>query len=237
MRVGAFLLLAESFVVARLRGDFFGCERWAIAEGGSVFEQDQEEMKTVSKKKMLPSILACIMIGLLSYCTTAASAADVKIGVMDIQKVLLKSRAGVKAKAKFDKKAGEIMARFGADRKALAALQSEIFALKTEMETKGSLWSKEKKAEKIRERDDKVLELNRKSRDFQTKTKDAQAEMSRLQDKEFEPILKTLEEVVTAYAKDRHYTCILDGKSGLLYYDAAVDISDELVREMDRAMK
>jgi len=57
-----------------------------------------------------------------------------------------------------------------------------------------------------------------------------------MQDKELEPILKSLENVVVKYGKDNGYTAIMDSKSGIVYFDKAVDISDVVVKELNKAM-
>ncbi len=171
---------------------------------------------------MLTGIFCCLL-GLLTFHTGSANAADVKVGIMNVQKVLVKCAAGVKAKAKFDVKVKEVESKFKEEQDALVALQSEI-------EKKSSIWSKEKK-------DEKMLEFKKKRRDYQTKTEDARLEMKQLQDKELDPILKALEKVVTEYGKKHSYTFILESKSGLVYFDEANDISDELIKELDKSMK
>ncbi len=173
----------------------------------------------VSKKMALAGIVCCIF-GLMCFNIGSVDAAEIKVGVMNVQKVLVKCKAGSKAKETFDKKIKEVEAQFKEEQDALVALQSEI-------EKKGSLWSKEKK-------DEKLLEFNKKRREFQSKTEDARLEMKKLQDKELEPILKAMEKVVIDYGKNNNYTLILDSKSGIVYYDQANDISDELIIEMDK---
>ncbi|HKJ64387.1 MAG TPA: OmpH family outer membrane protein [Desulfopila sp.] len=142
---------------------------------------------------------------------------------MNVQKVLVQSEAGMKAKTVFEQKNQELQTSLQADQKALQELQQEI-------EKKSSVWSKEKK-------DEQVLEFNRMRRDLNTKTEDARIEMKRLQDKELEPIVKVLEKVVDDYGANENYTMILDSKSGVIYYDQAIDISDALIKELNKAMQ
>jgi outer membrane protein len=177
----------------------------------------------VSKKVLLMSFVWCMVV-VLCYHTDSAKAADqVKIGVMNIQKVLVKCSAGVKVRAKLDKKVKEVEAQFKKEQDKLMELQAEI-------EKKSSIWSKDTKEEKM-------LEFNKMRRDFKTKTDDARVEMKKLQEKELEPILKALEKVVHDYGKANKYTIILESKTGIVYFDKAQDISDALIKEMDKSMK
>lgn len=57
-----------------------------------------------------------------------------------------------------------------------------------------------------------------------------------LQDKELAPILKSLEGVVEAFGEKNGYTLILDSKAGVIFFTEAVDISDQLVKDLDAAM-
>jgi outer membrane protein len=57
--------------------------------------------------------------------------------------------------------------------------------------------------------------------------------MKTLQDKELEPILKALEKVVSAYGKANGYTAIMDSKSGVVYFDEKIDISDAIIKKLN----
>jgi outer membrane protein len=173
-----------------------------------------------------PVVFVGLFFAVLSFCGLSCSAADaveIKIGVMNIQKVLLDSAAGKAAKTKFEAKAKELKAKFQTEETALTAKQEEI-------EKKSSAWSAEKKEAEIRD-------FQKKGREFQVKTEDARFELKQLQDKELEPILKTLQAIVEDYGKKNGYTVILDSKIGVLYANAAVDVSADLTKALDQSMK
>ncbi len=169
------------------------------------------------------NLVLYFLVTIFSCGLAMAADGDVKIGIMNVQKVLVQSEAGLKAKAVFEQKNQELQASLQADQQALEQLQQEI-------EKKSSVWSKEKQ-------DEQILEFNRMRRDLNTKTEDARAEMKRLQDKELEPIIKVLEKVVDDYGAKEKFTMILDAKSGVIYYDQAIDISDVLTTELNKAMQ
>ena len=82
----------------------------------------------------------------------------------------------------------------------------------------------------------RLREFQKNGRELQAKTEDARFEMKKLQDKELEPILKALEEVVNKYGKDNGYTAIMDDKNGVVYFDPAIDVSDIIVKKLNGAL-
>jgi len=174
--------------------------------------------------RTLKVLLFCLIVVCFTWNSSfAADKGAVTIGIMNVQKVLIESEPGKDAKKRFEVKKSELEAGFIKEQEELKELQQEI-------EKKGSVWSKDKK-------DEKVLEFNKLRRDLQTKTEDARMEMKQLQDKELEPIIKALEKVVDTYGEKNGFTAILDSKNGVIYFDKSTDISDALIVELNKAMK
>ena len=107
--------------------------------------------------------------------------------------------------------------------------EQELVDMQSEIEKKSSAWSEETKQVKMRE-------FQKKRRELQEKSEDARFELKTLQDKELAPILKSLEGVVEAFGEKNGYTLILDSKAGVIFFTEAVDISDQLVKDLDAAM-
>ena len=149
-------------------------------------------------------------------------AADFKIGVMNVQRIIVSCSAGKEAKIRFEQKMKDLQSKFKGEEDALKKLQDEI-------KKKSSAWSEEKKAEKVRE-------FQKSGRELQAKTEDARFEMKQMQDKELEPILKALEKAVAEFGKKNGYTAVMDSKSGIVYFDEKIDISDVIIKELDKAM-
>lgn len=170
-------------------------------------------------KKILLTGLSFLLV---AFMTTGSFAADLKIGVMNVQKIIVSCDAGKEAKERFDKKMKELQASFKSEEDELKKMQEEI-------KKKSSAWSEEKKAEKVRD-------FQKSGRELQAKTEDARFEMKQLQDKELEPILKALEKVVEKYGKDNGYSAIMDSKNGVIYFDKKIDISDALMKKLNEAM-
>ena len=155
--------------------------------------------------------------------TKPALAADFKVGVMNVQKVLAQSTIGQKAKVKVEEKIKALQTKFKTEEDALAEMQKEI-------EKKNSAWSQDKKDEKIRE-------FKKLRRELQAKSEDARFEVKQLQDKELGPILKSLEKIVEEYGTKNGYAVILDSKGGVIYYSKTVDVSDDIVNLLNTATK
>lgn len=172
---------------------------------------------------MIKQVLKAIIItSLLFFGTQGAIAADNKLGVMNVQKIIIECNAGKTAKALFDVKMNDLQDSFKQEEAVLKKLQLEI-------KKKSSAWSDEKKSEKVRE-------FQKNGRELQAKTEDARYEMKQLQDKELQPILKALEKVVEKFGKDEGYAMILDSKNGVIFFDKSTDLSDRIVKLLDKAM-
>jgi outer membrane protein len=168
-------------------------------------------------------VAVSVFLLVAAVVTVPANAADTKVAVIDIQKVLVESKAGIKAKGKMEKRMEELKANLQKDEKVLIALQKE-------MEKKSAAWSEDKKKEKAQE-------FQKKRRDLAVKQEDANLEMKNLQDKYLTPIMKKLEGIVTEVAKAKGFSIVLP-RNGVLYYDkAAVDITADTTKALNAKMK
>ena len=164
------------------------------------------------------SILFAVML-----ISGSALAAQPSIAVLDVQKVVAESDAGKAAQEEMSKKMKELQAKFKKEEDALMALQKEI-------EKKSSVWSAEVKEQKTRE-------FQKKRRELQGKSEDARFELNKLKEDRLEPILKNLREVVETIGKTKKYTVILDDKAGVLYNDESVNITDSVIKALNKKMK
>lgn len=175
--------------------------------------------KVMTLKKWLVALsLLCVA----SIAGAGQAFAEAKFGVMNVQKIITLCDAGKGAKVRFEARMKDLQGKFKGE-------QDQLVALQTEIEKKSSAWSEEKKTEK-------GLEFQKLRRELQAKNEDANFELKQLQEKELQPILKALEGVVGDYGKKHGYTAILDVKGGVIYFDKAIDVSDDLVKELNAAM-
>ncbi len=174
-------------------------------------------------KRLLLCCVLCASMTLGVGASQDVQAAETKIGIMNVQKVLTSSNAGKKVKEQIEAKMALLRTEFKAEEEALIALQKEI-------EKKSSVWSEEAKAGKIRD-------FQKKKRELKAKTDDASFEMRQFQNKELDPIVKKLDGVVKDFGEKNGYTVILDAKAGVVFLDKSVEISDILIEELNKVMK
>lgn len=174
------------------------------------------------KRRDVLTAMVVVCLGALLLLASAATAAELKVGVMNVQEILVKSTSGKAAKVKFDDKMKELQGRFKVEEEELIGMQKDI-------EKKSSAWSEATKQEKI-------LEFQKKRRDLKAKTEDARFELKGLQDKELAPILKALEKVVVTYGEANGFTMILDSQNGVIFFNESVNITDKIIVELDAAM-
>jgi outer membrane protein len=173
-------------------------------------------------RRMVGCVAGALMVVGLVGGGAAVQAADTKIGVIDMKKVLSTSVSGKKAQDIIEAKMKELQAGFKKDEEALVALQKD-------MEKKSSAWSDEVKQEK-------AVEFQKKRRDLGVKQEDANLELKKLREQHVNPILKKLEDIVQKVAQDQGYAIILP-RNTVLYATDKMDISDTVTSELNKVMK
>ncbi len=145
-----------------------------------------------------------------------------KIGVINLQEVIAKSKAGQAAAKKLDSKTAAFREKFQVEEKNMKELQMEI-------EKKSSVWSEDKRAAKIRE-------LQKIKRTLKEKAADASFELKQLQDKELSPILTKLRVIVKEYSKANGYDLILEKMAGVAYFNDSINVTPAIIKELDKKM-
>lgn len=156
-----------------------------------------------------------LVVTLLALSSSFAAAQErVKIGFVDIQRVISESQAGKRAKDRFQAQVKKVEADVQRERQDLERLKADI----------------EKKAPLLKEEERRSLEA-----DFQKRTVTLQRSMGdyqqELRQKEGEmmsAILKDLESVVGDLGKAEKFTIILE-RSQILYSDHGTDVTDKVI--------
>jgi outer membrane protein len=167
-------------------------------------------------KRIVIAALMCLSM------VATASAADVKLGFVDLQKALSMSAAGQAAKAKMD---GEIQTIEDEVKKR----ESDLRALQESLQKQAALLSAEAKAEKERDFQQQV-------KDFQRFTKDKQEEMRGKEMTYTQQILRDLGAQVVALSKEQGITMMFE-KSQLVYAIDTIDYTDALIKAYDAVYK
>jgi outer membrane protein len=158
------------------------------------------------------AIWVCVVILASPVVGTAESIN--KIATVNIQEVLLGSAAKV-----LEKKVEDLQGTFQKD-------QEEVGTLRSEIEKKSSVWSQEVREEKEREYQKRVREV-------QLKSEDAQFELQQMEKQLMTPVLNELQTVIKELGEKNGYSLIMDSRAGLLYVDKALDISELVKKELD----
>lgn len=167
------------------------------------------------------AIWVCVVILASPVAGTAESIN--KIATVNIQEVLLGSSAGQEVKKVLEEKVAELQGTFQKE-------QEEVDTLRSEIEKKSSVWSQEVREEKEREYQKRVREV-------QLKTEDAQFELQQMEKQLMTPVLNELQKVIKELGEKNGYSLIMDSRAGLLYVDKALDISEFVQKELDSRQK
>ncbi len=167
-------------------------------------------------------LVSMITVGMLFMSLASVQAADTnfKFGYIDLQKVMALSAQGKIAKGKMKARQEEL-------RGSLQKKQAEISAMKEELERQGMMLSPEKRKEKENTYQKKV-------RDFKIFVSDSEKDMKALEGEFLKKMLKELEIVTSEFGKKGNYKLILEKRSGIIYADDSMDVSDELIKAYDK---
>jgi len=171
-------------------------------------------------KKMSIAIGVVIGILLAMPCVSARvqAAGPVKIGIIDVQKILRESRAAKNAQAVFKKD-------LEAKRAQLIAKDKEIKALDEELKHPQSRLSDQIRKEKTDILAREVKEFRRLDADMGEELKKKDVEMT-------QKLLGEIREVVQSFAKSEKYTLILE-KSAVAASDDAIDVTSRILKLYD----
>ena len=143
-----------------------------------------------------------------------AWAQQIKIGLIDVQRVLSDSNAGKKAREKFQVQVKKTEVD-------LMRQKQELEKMKADIDKKGPL---------LKDDDRRRLEgdMQKKYVVYQRDMRDSQEELQQKEREITADILKELEGVVVEVGKSEKFTLILE-RSQLLYSDQAIDITSKVV--------
>ncbi|ACI20321.1 MULTISPECIES: OmpH family outer membrane protein [Thermodesulfovibrio] len=155
-----------------------------------------------------------IMVFALSFVSLAH--ADLKIGVVDLYRVLNESEEGKKS-------VNELQSMLESRQKTLEEKQKKIQSLKEELEKKRSVLSED--ARKAKEE-----EIERLGRDFQRTAADYQVELQKKQNEITQSMLKEIRQLINDFAQKEGYNLIFEkAEQIILFATPEVDITDKII--------
>lgn len=162
--------------------------------------------------------LLTLVIAALVTATAAVAADTLKIGFIDLQRALLESEAG--KKAKIDLESLEKSKKAVIDEKA-----KSISKVEEELGKQSSALSAE--AKKVKEE-----ELEKLQRDFQRLVADARTELQKKETELTEAILKDMSEIVEVLGQEEGYTIIFRSEV-ILHANKELDLTDLLIKKFN----
>ncbi|MCC6848900.1 MAG: OmpH family outer membrane protein [Deltaproteobacteria bacterium] len=149
-----------------------------------------------------------------------ATAADLKVGIVDLQRALNESSAGKKAKDQFK---GE----FEKMQNGLKSEKDSLDRLKDDLDKKSTVLSEDQKKTKMED-------FERRRRDLRRKLEDSDAELRKKDQELTGSILKDLAVVIQEIGEREGYTLILENSSSsVLYGSKSIDITDSVIKAFD----
>lgn len=156
-----------------------------------------------------------LALGLLLILSAPVFAQDkIKIGFIDIQRVVQESQAGKRAKERFQAQVKKAEADIMKERQ-------DLDRLKTDLEKKGPLMKEE-------ERRNMEADFQKRSVALQRSMSDYQQELQQKNNQLMADILKELEAIVNEVGKADKFTLILE-RSQILYSDQGIDITSKVI--------
>lgn len=166
------------------------------------------------KKIILSLVLVVGMQGI-------ASAADSKIGYVDIQKAIQSTKAGKKAKKQLE-------TQFNKKKKELAKLESDIKKMTKDLEKKKLVLTDEKRLKKQQE-------IQREMLKYREMVGKSQVEIQEKERKLTLPILKKIRTVIGKIAEKEGYTFVLEkSEQSVLWAKKEADLTEKVVKAYDK---
>jgi outer membrane protein len=162
--------------------------------------------------------LTTIGVALVLSVAVSAVAAEVKIGVVDFQSILAKSKAGQKVDAELKSERQRMEKDFEGKR-------TELEELKKKLEREAMVMSRET-------REEKEIELRVKLKGAQDLEKQYRQELMRKEQEEVKKIQTEVLKIVADIGKKGQYT-LVTSKLGVLYSADSVDLTDEVIKALD----
>lgn len=164
-----------------------------------------------------------LVVGMLVLSCTASYAQDkIKIGFVDIQRVISESQAGKNARDRFQAQVKKAEADISKERQ-------DLDRLKIDLEKKGPLLKEE-------ERRNMEADFQKRSVTLQRRMSDYQQELQLKNNEMMSDILKDLEKIVNEVGKADKFTLILE-RSQILYSDQGIDITSKVIETYNSRTK
>jgi len=175
------------------------------------------------RHRWIVGVVTLVVAGLAGghVTRTEADAAATRIGYVDVQRVIVRSVAGVAAREQLEKE--KVAMQKDVDNRKV-----EVDKLRDEMDKKGLILSAEARREKEET-------LQRKVRDLRRLAEDLEKELQKKEQQATQKILQELTGIIEKMGKERGFLLIVERRSGgVIYGDPESDVTDEVIKLYDQ---
>jgi outer membrane protein len=185
---------------------------------GAFFKGEGEKMM---KKTLGKALLLAVVFVLVAGSSLHA---DMKVGIVDMMKVLNESDSGKKAKT-------DLETLIKSKQSVLDERGKEIEKLKADLEKQSSVLSAD--AKKSKEED-----LEKLMREYQRLVTDSQNEVKKRESELTADILKEIRVIVDKMGEEGGYTIILENADGLVLYSKKdINLTDVVIKKYNESSK
>jgi len=170
------------------------------------------------QKRWLAILAGILILGFV----TARAEAQMKIGVVDLEKVFEQSEEGKKAQAALQKKVERIELE-------LKSKQDELKTMEEQISTQGSLLSESAKFDKEKSYQDKLKDFKRLYEDYQSEMRQEQSKMNKT-------ILDQFLGIIKAMGEREGYDLILEDNA-VLHSSKKIDVTDQVIKSVNEKKK
>jgi outer membrane protein len=164
---------------------------------------------------------ALLGVALLLGLPAVGRAAGTRIGYVDVQRVIVRSVAGMAAREQLEREKAAMQ-------KDVDARKVEVDKLRDELDKKGLVLSADARREKEET-------LQRKVRDLRRLAEDLEKELQRKEQQATQRILQELTGLIERVGKERGYLLIVEKRgAGVIYGDPEADVTDEVIKLYDQ---
>lgn len=155
-----------------------------------------------------------------AFLMAGMASAEIKIGLVDMQKAIQNSKEGKKAKA-------ELEGDFEKKKKELQKRESDLKKMGEDIEKKKSVLSEEALGKKQAEFQEEMMKyreaVGKSQMEIQKKERDLTA-----------PILEKMKKVIEATAKEKGLSLVIENTAMVLYHEKSLDITDDVSKAFEK---
>ncbi|NCN27088.1 OmpH family outer membrane protein [bacterium] len=150
-------------------------------------------------------------------------AANVKVGMVDLQKALQETKAGKAAKASLEKEITSRRTKVEKKRNAFEKLQQEY-------QKKSLVLSGDARQKKEGELQEMAMEIQKMMQEYDVEMRQKEVTATK-------PIIEGLRDLLPAISKEKKVDLVVEKNAGVLYAVDTTDLTDELIKAYDKKSK